>query len=129
MKAVEDKGPLKKQVKAKFKGNDPLKKYQYGQKYLLSVEDVDGAIQVSLATGGANITYNNIEHYKACWEEVEVKTQTKASYYLSLSYNDDGSPKLDHKNSGMREADIITALEIAKLHLIQEVTGGGQKNG
>ncbi len=118
---------LKKTVKAKFKGHDTLKKYIYGETYLLNVEEHDGDIIASLATGEGKRTYKEVAEYEKDWEELEVQSQSKPAYYLTLTYNEDGSPKLDHKNSGMREADIITCLEIAKLHLLQEITGRGSK--
>ncbi len=121
------------QISASFKGNDPLNTYKYGEKYLLNVvKDPAGNVLVALATGKGERSYSTLQDYQKDWDELEVSENSKGkdapNYSLTITYHENGSPNLNHNNSGMKESDIVTCLEIAKLHILQEITGGGKKS-
>ncbi len=123
MESLTDKGV---QMNARFKGNDLTGTYKYGEKYLLKViKDPSENVLVELATGKGKRSYTLAE-YKKDWEELGTPEVSKLLYSLTITYNEDGTPKLDHTNSGMREMDIIASLEIAKLQMIQAVVNSGK---
>jgi len=119
------------QRQAKFKGTDPLGIYHKDETYLIvaSVEP-SGEVLVVLGTGKGKRNYPTIVDYRKDWEELNGTDEMheQPQYVLTITYNADGTPNLNHKNSGMREADVVMCLEIAKLHLLQEITGGGKRN-
>jgi len=57
-------------------------------------------------------------------EEYERHNKFLEGHILTLTYNEDGTPNLNHDNSGMRQSDIIASLEIAKIQVIQSVMRG-----
>ncbi len=122
MKALDS--TLKKQVKAEFKGTDSSDTYEKGLNYLLHVEEDKGVIVVTLGTGKGKRIYNSIEEYKKDWEEIEI--QDAKRYSLTITYNEDGTPNLSSKNSGMAEADILMCLQITISQILAQITGGGK---
>jgi len=130
MEAVIGKGV---QVRAKFKGNDFTGTYKYGENYLLSViKDPAGNVLVALATGKGKRSYTTLENYQKDWDELEItenpKDKDAPHYSLTITYHENGSPNLNHTNSGMKEADVVTSLHIALLQILQSITGGGKKS-
>jgi len=98
--------------------------YDAGMTYGLKVtKDPSGPVLVELATGKGKRSYKTLNEYLKDWEELEIEKPTeKRVYNLSVSFNEDGTPKLDHTNDGMPIPEIVMSLEIAKLQLIQSAT-------